>query len=128
MSSPVKPYNWKNMPAGGIIPERTGTMDRDDVAAEVVQEPFIQAQLDGLAGQDPEPADLNQAIFVVQVDPLVIGSGTVTVTDGGGLVIPTKGGAVTIVDSEFVENYASDQGGGVWASTVTLDMRTRPWP
>ncbi len=66
--------------AGGIIPERTGTMDRDDVVAEVVQEPFIQAQLDGLAGQDPEPADLAQAIFVVEVDPLVIGEGTVTVT------------------------------------------------
>jgi len=92
--------------AGGITPERTGTMDRDDVAAEVVQGPFIQSQLDGLAAQDPVPPDLDMAILVAMVDPSVIASGTVTVTfdpepPAGTYYAPADNGAAVLNSTEI---------------------------
>ncbi len=66
--------------AGSIVPERTGVQDRDDVDATSVQGPFIQAQLDGLEPQDPQPVDLEQAIVILRVNPVAIESGTVTLT------------------------------------------------
>lgn len=92
--------------AGGIVPERTGTMDREDVTAQVVQGPFIEAQLASLADQDPEPPDLGMAILVAQVDPGVIASGTVTVSfdpapPEGTYYAPSETGAPVLNSTEI---------------------------
>ena len=92
--------------AGGIVPERTGTADRDDVAAEVVQGPFIESQLEGLAPQDPVPADLDQAIVVVRVNNAAIESGTVTLTFDpepapGTFYAPNEDGVATLDSTEI---------------------------
>lgn len=92
--------------AGGIVPERSGTADRDDVAATVVQGPFIESQLDGLAPQDPVPPDLDQAIVVVRVNNAAIESGTVTLTFDpepapGTFYAPNENGVATLDSTEI---------------------------
>lgn len=93
--------------AGGIWPERTGTMDRDDIAATLVQEPFIQSQLDGLASQDPVPPDLDRAIVVVRVNNPAVDGNTVSLTVDpepapGTFYAPNEGGA-PVLDSTDID-------------------------
>jgi len=93
--------------AGGIVPERAGTMDRDDVDASVVQQPFIESQLEGLAPQDPEPADLDQAIIVARVNNAALaGGGSVTLTVDpepapGTYYAPSETGAAVLNSTEI---------------------------
>ena len=92
--------------AGSIVPERTGVMDRDDIDATSVQGPFIEAQLNALASQDPEPTDLTQGIVIVRVDPAAIESGTVTLTidpppPPGTFYVPGENGAPVLNSTEI---------------------------
>jgi hypothetical protein len=64
--------------SGAIVPERTGTADRDDIDAAVVQTSFIESQIAGLEDQMPAPADLDAAILVVRVNPAAVTVGPVT--------------------------------------------------
>lgn len=96
----VPPY------AGSIIPERTGVQDRDDVDATSVQGPFIEAQLDALEPQDPEPVDLDQGIVILRVNPIAIESGTVTLTidpppPAGTFYAPNENGAPVLDSTEI---------------------------
>ena len=52
---------------GSIVPERTGTTDRDDVIAPQINQVVIDQQIMGIQEQMPEPADLEQAIVIVMV-------------------------------------------------------------
>lgn len=52
---------------GSIVPERTGTMDRDDVIAPQINQVIIDEQIMGIQKQMPEPANLEQAIVIVMV-------------------------------------------------------------
>ncbi|MEM6296434.1 MAG: hypothetical protein AAGA54_34525 [Myxococcota bacterium] len=65
--------------AGAVVPERTGTMDRVDVDAAMIQQAFIENQIAGLDPQDPAEVDLDQAIIVVTVNNDAVASGTVTI-------------------------------------------------
>ncbi|MBV1860973.1 MAG: carboxypeptidase-like regulatory domain-containing protein [Nannocystaceae bacterium] len=92
--------------AGSIVPERTGTQDRDDVDATSVQGPFIEAQLDGLESQDPEPTDLDLAIVIIRVNPAAIESGTVTLTidpppPAGTFYAPNENGGPVLNSTEI---------------------------
>ncbi len=92
--------------AGSIVPERTGTQDRDDVDATSVQGPFIEAQLNALESQDPEPADLDQGIVILRVNPAAIESGTVTLTidpppPAGTFYAPSENGAPVLDSTEI---------------------------
>jgi len=92
--------------AGSIVPERTGVQDRDDVDATSVQGPFIEAQLNALEPQDPEPVDLDQGIVILRVNPIAIESGTVTLTidpapAAGTFYAPNENGAPVLDSTEI---------------------------
>lgn len=68
---------------GSIVPERTGTADRNDVIARQVNQTLIDEQIMGIQDQMPQMANLDEAIVIVMVSRMTAASpladGTVTV-------------------------------------------------
>ncbi len=92
--------------AGAVVPERTGTMDRADVDAAMIQQAFIENQIAGLNSQGPAPVDLDQAIIVVTVNNDAIASGTVTIEldpppAEGTFYAPDENGAPVLDSAEI---------------------------
>ncbi len=66
---------------GAIIPDRTGTEDRDDVQLSQVQEATLQMQIDLLMSQMPEEPDPTQGVVIVRlVNGTTLQTGNVEVT------------------------------------------------
>ncbi len=92
--------------AGSVIPERTGTADRMDVDAPMVQLEFIRSQIGTLEPQNPEPVDLDQAIIIVLAPSEAVMAGPVAIDmeppPAAGTFYAADAGGSPVLDSSEI--------------------------